>query len=140
MALLSVSFGIQAMVSSLDIAYAARMYIFVYSVGMSVGVALGGNIFQNVMLYSLQNRGLLDDIAKHAQAFIEALQRMNKHDPHYEKVVDAYVEGFWVVFLAMAIASAITRVVSFIIKNYELRSSVQGSHKQITKPESITQR
>ena len=43
--LCSINFAIQAMVEQHDTGKAASIYTFIRSVGMSVGVAVGGNVF-----------------------------------------------------------------------------------------------
>ena len=53
MTLCSINFAIQAMVEQHNAGKAASIYTFIRSVRMSVGVAVGGNVFQNVLASSL---------------------------------------------------------------------------------------
>src|SRR2546423_13929193 len=56
--LISVNFGIQAIVKTEDCGRATSMYAFIRTLGMTIGVAVGGTVFQNLMTQKLANLSL----------------------------------------------------------------------------------
>jgi len=79
--LTSVSVGIQAISRIEDAGRAAAMYAFMRTLGMSIGVAVGGTAFQNVMSGKLRELGLPESIAKDSEAFVKAMETMELDDP-----------------------------------------------------------
>ena len=119
MTLCSINFAIQAMVEQHDAGKAASMYTFIRSVGMSVGVAVGGNVFQNVLASSLQHIGFLAGIARDAERFIFKLRAMDENSLGHAEITHAYIEGFNAVFLVVAAVSGAGLLTSIIFKTCE---------------------
>ena len=69
------------------------MYTFFRSLGMCVGVTIGGNVFQNVMAHFLSKAGVSTSIAKDAEAFIYELALLDDTDTMRQKILHAYVGG-----------------------------------------------
>ncbi|RDI85373.1 hypothetical protein Vi05172_g4788 [Venturia inaequalis] len=120
MCLTSVNFGIQAISSVENAGAAASMYTFVRSLGMSIGVAISGTIFQNAMTSKLLSLHLSPSIAKESEAFVAVLKTLKQDNPTRTGAIEAYVHGFRWVFLTMAIAAASALVASAFIKKFSM--------------------
>lgn len=79
--LTSVNVGIQAVSRVEDAGRAAAMYAFMRTMGMSIGVAVGGTVFQNVMSSKLDDLGLPRSIAQNSEAFVTTMSLMDPEDP-----------------------------------------------------------
>ena len=120
MLLSSVNFSTQAAVEPEDAGQAAAMYAFMRSVGMTVGVAVGGTVFQNVMKRKLSELGVegAGELARHAEGFIEVLKGMattGAEGRMREDVMEGYVCGFRGVWITMTALCAAGLVVSLFI-------------------------
>ena len=116
MTLPSMNFGVQAMVTQQDAPLAASMYTFMRSVGMSFGVAVGGNVFQAVMKSSLQSHGLPERLTGNAEKFIVTLPRMKKDER--EEYTQVYLQGLLAVYYAMAAIAGTTFLLSLFIQHH----------------------
>ena len=81
MLLTSINVGIQAISSIQDAGRAAAMYAFMRTLGMSIGVAIGGTTFQNVMIKKLDELGLPESIAHNSEAYVVKMAQMDPADP-----------------------------------------------------------
>lgn len=131
MTLCSVNFGIQAMVDQQDAGKAASMYTFVRGVGMSVGVAVGGNVFQNVLAHSLRNVGFSASIAWDAERFISNLRAMDGDNLGRIKITHAYVQGFRAVFLVVAAVSGAGFLTSGFLETREREETLDCREKEL---------
>lgn len=61
---------------------------------MAVGLAVAGNVFQNVMAHRLQWSGLSGLLARNAEAFVPELRIMDVADPTLHPILQAYMSGF----------------------------------------------
>lgn len=132
MLLSAINFGIQTIVRPEDAGRAASMYAFMRSLGMAVGVAIGGTVFQNVMAYKIRELGLSEDIARQAEGFVAVLKTLADSDPVRIKATQAYVYGFKGVFVVLTGISSIGLFAGCFIRkrslddtgpsNYELGS------------------
>lgn len=98
MILSSVNFCIQASVNPEDAGRAASMYAFIRTLGMAVGVAVGGAVFQNLMSGRLASLGLPTKIAKDAEGYIAVVKTLSTANPLKVGVLDGYVGGVKGVF------------------------------------------
>lgn len=87
--LTSVNVGIQAVSRPEDAGRAAAMYAFMRTLGMSIGVAIGGTVFQNVMSSKLNKLGLPETIAHNSEAFVKTMSLMDPDDPTRIAVLEA---------------------------------------------------
>lgn len=81
MLLTSINVGIQAISHVEDAGRAAAMYAFMRTLGMSIGVAIGGTVFQNLMSAKLKDLGLPEEIAHNSEAFVAEMAVMDPTDP-----------------------------------------------------------
>lgn len=120
MILSSVNFSTQAAVEPEDAGQAAAVYAFMRSVGMTVGVAVGGTVFQNVMKGKLSELGVegAGELARHAEGYIEVLKGMattGAEGRMRADIMEGYVCGFRGVWITMTALCAAGLVVSLFI-------------------------
>ena len=108
---------------------AASIYTFIRSVGMSVDMAVRGNVFQNILASSLQHAGLSASIARDAERFISKLRAMDRNSLGYAKITHTYIEGFNAVFIVVATISGTSLLTSIIIKTYEREATLSPCQK-----------
>lgn len=121
MILSAVNFSIQANVAPADCGQAAAMYAFMRSVGMTLGVAIGGTTFQNVMKKKLGQLSVDDaaEIARQAEGFVVTLKAMSSVGAEgvlRQKIMDGYVTGFRGVWIVMTVFCAVGLLVSLLIQ------------------------
>ncbi|KAK5939254.1 hypothetical protein PMZ80_008557 [Knufia obscura] len=131
MLLSSLNFAIQASVNPEDAGRAAGMYAFARSVGMTVGVAVGGAVFQNVMRGRLEGLGVprADEIAKGAEGFIGRLEGMDgtgEEGVLRGEIMEGYVVGFRGVWICMMGLCGVGLVVSLLIRRASLDKVLQS--------------
>ena len=122
MSLSSVSFATQAsVVDTKDSGRAAAMYAFMRTLGMTLGVALGSTIFQNLMKRKLRDLGLDERIASNAEDFVEAvLRNFSAKDPLVINALKAYAYGFKGVFLTMTGIAGGALLISGLVKHHSM--------------------
>ncbi|PMD19338.1 MFS general substrate transporter, partial [Hyaloscypha hepaticicola] len=129
MLLSSINFGIQAISKSEDCGRAACMYSFVRSMGMSIGVAVGSTVFQNVMSSKLTSLGLPTSIAHASEGFVAVMKTMAADDPVRVGALEAYVHGFHGVFIIMACVSGSALCASLFVKAFSMDKSLESDFK-----------
>jgi MFS family permease len=124
MVLTSVNVGIQAISKEEDAAMAACMYGFMRSLGMPIGVALSGTIFQNAMSSKLSSFGLPKAIAHDSERYVFVLRHMAPSDPTRLPILQSYSHGFRSVWIFMTAVSASALVVSFVIRRFDMNKTL----------------
>lgn len=120
MMLTSVNVAIQAISRTEDCGRAAAMYAFMRTLGMSIGVAVGGTVFQNFMSSKLDDLGLPERIAHEAEAFVAELDRMPPQSPTHVGAIQAYIHGFRGVFWIMTAMACMGLLASFFIQHHSM--------------------
>ena len=130
MVLSSVNFATQANAYIYDGGRAAAMYAFMRSVGMAIGVAISGSVFQNLMSTKLLQLDLEVSIAKNAESYIPTLRQLAATNPSAAALVlEAYMHGFWGVFVTMTGSCGLGLVSSLLITHRELHTSLNSQYK-----------
>ncbi|KAK1585373.1 major facilitator superfamily transporter [Colletotrichum navitas] len=143
MVLTSVNVGTQAISRVEDCGRAACMYAFMRTLGMSVGVAVGGTTFQNVMTNRLEELGLSEAIAKNAEIYATHLAAMDPADPERVGALSAYVTGFRGVFWVMTATAVFGFLSSLIIRKHtmdrthESKFTLQGAKNRKSEVPSV---
>ena len=118
MILSSVNFATQAQASVRDAGRAAAMYAFCRSLGMAIGVAISGSVFQNLMTAKVHALGLDAAIATDAESYVAVLRELEISDPTMAvTVLQAYVHGFWGVWILVTGICGLGLVASLCIKH-----------------------
>ncbi|KAH7070919.1 major facilitator superfamily domain-containing protein [Paraphoma chrysanthemicola] len=119
MVLTSVNVGIQAISKPEDCAMAASMYGFFRSLGMPLGVALAGTVFQNAMSDRLSTFGLPTAIAHDSERWIFVLRTMDA-SPKKAAILQSYTHGFQMVFVMMTGIAASALLTSLVIRKFSM--------------------
>jgi MFS family permease len=127
--LTSLTFATQAIAEDGDAAFAATMYAFTRTLGMTLGVSIGGTIFVNKMRQKLQMSGLPIEIARNAEGYLATLRALPPSSVLKQGVREAYVEGYHGVFEVMTGISAAALLLSLLIKPYSLDKELDSQHK-----------
>jgi hypothetical protein len=120
MVLTSVNVGIQAISRVEDCGRAASMYAFMRTLGMTIGVAVGGTVFQNVMSAKLEELHLPEAIAHNAEAFAVQLAQMSPSDPLRVGALTAYMQGYRGVFWIMTATAVFGLLASLVIRKHSM--------------------
>ncbi|KAH7308938.1 major facilitator superfamily domain-containing protein [Stachybotrys elegans] len=127
MVLTGTNVAIQAISPAKDCGRAATMYAFMRSLGMTVGVAVGGTTFQNVMILGLDKHALPHGIARHAEAYVYRVQNMSDSDPTRAQVLDAYVQGFHGVFWLTGGVATVCLLGSIFIRKHSMDKELDSN-------------
>ncbi|KAH9907512.1 major facilitator superfamily domain-containing protein [Xylariomycetidae sp. FL2044] len=113
-----------------DVAYAVTMFFFMRILGQCLGVTINTAVFENSLLRALQKRNVPDAtrIAVDAEAFATGIQGMP--DNHLKDLyLSSYVEGLHGVFYLLIALSALSFVLSFLIKHHSMDKKLESEHK-----------
>ncbi|KIV82200.1 hypothetical protein PV11_04327 [Exophiala sideris] len=120
----SMGFSIQASAPQKDAAGAVAMFTFFRGLGQSVGVAIGGVIFQNRIKASLQ---AFPDIApkaglyaQDASALVEIIKSLLNGSPMKAELQVGYAEALKWIWIVMCGFSGVAMMASFFVKAYTL--------------------
>jgi hypothetical protein len=113
----AMSFAVQAPASNSDLPFAAAMFSFFRSLGQTLGVAIGGVIFQNTLKYKIENDptlsdyGKADDWSKDASALVQVISAVPAGQRSLrEGLVHAYVDALRIVWVVMATFACVAAV------------------------------
>ncbi|KIX01272.1 uncharacterized protein Z518_08997 [Rhinocladiella mackenziei CBS 650.93] len=124
----SLQFQLQAASSNADMAFAVAMFVFFRSFGQSLGVAVGGVIFQNEMASNLEAYSAYaaqaSELAKDAAALVEII----KHTPSGQGKLElrtAYTDSLRTVYIVMIALAGLCFAASLFIKGYDLNVGLE---------------
>jgi MFS family permease len=134
---LSLSIATQAISATQNVSYAVSMFTFVRQFGICLGVAVGGTVFDNMLLRALLRQGMPHNEAKttayNAVAFSDSFNSMSD-GPEKTAILDAYVEGFHgILFLLLALA-AVGLILSLLVMHHDMNKKLESDHQM--KPEA----
>ena len=122
----------QAAADPKDAAHAVAMYTFMRTLGMVIGVAIGGSIFQNRLPGYLENAGVpiaaAMDILQNADGYVTVLQTMPKASSYRQAIVEAYAQALRVVFGVLTGISAWGGLVSLAIRHHNMDRELDSEH------------
>ena len=125
----ALNFFVQATASPIDAGPAAATYLFTRSVGMCLGVAIGGTAFQNILATNLANAGLPVSIAANAELYLAVLKQMPSDSPLRIAVVQAYSQAFRGVFIVITGIAALGGIASLFLKEHTLNVELSTDHR-----------
>lgn len=112
----SLGYATQASAEQVDVAFAAAMYTFSRSFGQSVGVAIGGAIFQTQLKAKLNAYPAFasnaTELARDSSTLVQIIKAMPKDLPERRMIVTAYVDSLKVVWAVMAGLAFVALVLS----------------------------
>ena len=138
----SMNIAAQAAAGPRDAAYATAMYAFVRTLGMVIGVAIGGSIFQNRLPHYLENAGIpiasAVNIVQNADGYVTILQQMPKASSSRQAIVGAYDQALRVVFGVLTGISVLGGLASLGIKHHTLNMELESEHVFRREPDSLS--
>ena len=118
------SFGAQAASSNADLPFAAAMFAFFRVFGQTIGVAIGGLIFQNELQAQLLTypalAGNASALSKDASALVQLLRTMPDDSVTKAQIVACFVKALRTVWIAMCAIAVLGLFSSFFIKGLTL--------------------
>ncbi|KAI0474818.1 MFS general substrate transporter [Xylaria cf. heliscus] len=129
---ISLNVATQAIAPIRDVAYAVSMFTFVRQFGICLGVAIGGTVFENVLLHALERHGIPQnvamDTARNAVAFSGPLTSM-PNGPEKTAFLDSFVEGFHgILYLLLALA-AVSLFLSLFVNHHDMNKQLESEHQ-----------
>ncbi|KAJ5761368.1 hypothetical protein N7533_003407 [Penicillium manginii] len=123
MVLPSVALAVQASATAENLAIAVAMSTFFRGFGQSIGVAIGGVIFQNRMKSNLLTypalRAVADKYSGEAASAVQLI-RLMENGPMKNDLREAYANSLKVVWAFCCVISGVIFVISFWTKSYSL--------------------
>ena len=105
----SMSFAVQSSQSNTDLPFAAAMFSFFRSLGQTLGVAVGGVVFQNSLKWKIENDSFLssynkaDDWSRDASALVEVIRGIPPGQTSLkEGLTGAYADALQILWVVMA--------------------------------------
>ncbi|KAI2635457.1 MFS general substrate transporter [Xylaria nigripes] len=129
---LSINVATQAIASGRDVAYAVSMYTFLRQFGICLGVAIGGTVFENVLLHALEKKGFPHDLAlqtaRGAASFAGPLAEL-PDGPEKTAFLDSFVEGFHGIFYLLIALAAVSFLLSLFVKHHDMNKRLESDHQ-----------
>ena len=111
----SLNFAIQAVVKAEDTGRAASTDVFMRTLGTSIGIPIGGTIFQNLTARRFREVGLPKELAKNAEGYISQLGKLSSSQ--FSKVEQAYIDSFKGVWVTLTGIAGLGLFASLFIKH-----------------------
>lgn len=112
----SLGYATQASAEQVDVAFAAAMYTFSRSFGQSIGVAIGGAVFQAQLKVKLSHYPALarnaTTFAQDASSLVQIIKTMPKSLPERAMLINAYSDSLRVIWAVMAGLAFVALLVS----------------------------
>lgn len=126
----SMNLAAQAATTEKHVGFAAAMYIFMRSLGQSIGIAVGGVIFQSQFAIDLRRDADLarnaTALAQDASGLVQVIKAMPEGTAERNMIVDAYADALKVVWAVMAGLAFIALVLSFGTKGLSLNAEMES--------------
>ncbi|KAF2663020.1 MFS general substrate transporter [Lophiostoma macrostomum CBS 122681] len=119
---------VQAAATSADQAYASNMFSFMRAFGQTVGVAIGGVIFQNQMKKKMLTYPLLADKAAEYSNDAAGLVQIIKAMPEglmKTQLKDSYADSLKYIWIVMTVFAALALGLSLLTKAYPLDRALE---------------
>ncbi|KAI5206978.1 hypothetical protein AUEXF2481DRAFT_31628 [Aureobasidium subglaciale EXF-2481] len=123
----SLSAAVQAISPTKDIAYASSMFAFMRSLGLCLGVSIGGTIFQNLLSRRLSHFGLSTELAENAEVYV-ALLRSTPASAEKILMKEMINWAFQRLFAIICGISAFGMAISVLIGRYSLDKELDSQH------------
>lgn len=142
----AMAFAIQASVQNEDIAFAVAAYSFFRSFGSAFGVAIGGNMFQNIIRKKLRRYPLLAPLAlkysKDSPTLVQTIKQMDDGLIQKAQLIQAFADTLKDIWVLACAVSGFALLISFLIKHYSLDivlETQQGLVRDKAKAQTATQ-
>jgi hypothetical protein len=119
----SMAFSIQAAVDVKDIAFGVAFFSFFRAFGQSIGIAIGGTIFQNQVRQKILGYPLIapmaDAYSQDATSLVRIIQSMADGDAKIQ-LIQAYADALKIIWVTMCALAGVAMIASFFTKGYSL--------------------
>ncbi|KAF2789255.1 MFS general substrate transporter [Melanomma pulvis-pyrius CBS 109.77] len=141
---------VQAAATAADQAYASNIFSFLRAFGQTLGVAIGGVIFQNQMKKKMLTYPLLADMAdeysRDAAGLVQIIKALPAGDAK-DQLRESYTDALKYIWIVMTVFAAVALIASVFTKGYALDQALdteQGfvekkSEKDAEKQAGLTQ-
>jgi hypothetical protein len=123
----AMALAVQASATVKDQAYAANMFSFFRAFGQTLGVAIGGVIFQNQMRKKMLTFPLLADLAdeysKDAAGLVQIIKSMPA-GPMKEQLRESYTDALKYIWIVMLALSAVSLLATLFIDEFDLNTEM----------------
>ncbi|OAL56109.1 MFS general substrate transporter [Pyrenochaeta sp. DS3sAY3a] len=124
----AMALAVQASATAKDQAYAANMFSFFRAFGQTLGVAIGGVIFQNQMKKKMLTFPLLADLASEysqdAAGLVQIIKAMPAGDMK-DQIKESYTDALKYIWIVMTVLSGVALFASFFVKSYSLNGELE---------------
>ncbi|KAF2030060.1 MFS general substrate transporter [Setomelanomma holmii] len=121
----AMALAVQASAAVKDQAYAANMFSFFRAFGQTLGVAIGGVIFQNQMKKKLLTYPLLSDMAgvysKDAAGLVQIIKEMPA-GLMKEQLRESYTDALKYIWIVMTVLAAVSLIATLFIDEYDMNT------------------
>ena len=128
----SMTFSIQAATENKDLAFAVAMFSFFRAFGQTIGVAIGGTIFQNEMKRKLSAYPLLAPMAteysKDASSLVQIIKSMSKVGEEgitRAQLVQSYADSLKTVWIVMCALAGVAGLASMAIRGLDINRALE---------------
>lgn len=125
----SMAIAVQASAATADQAYAANMFSFLRAFGQTLGVAIGGVVFQNQAKKKMFTFPLLADKAaqysQDAAGLVEVIKALPDDSLMKLQLRESYTEGLKYVWIVITVFAFVAFVANFGIKAYSLDAALE---------------
>lgn len=132
----AMALAVQASATAQDQAYAANMFSFFRAFGQTLGVAIGGVVFQNQMKKKMLTFPLLADFAHEYSQDAAGLVRIIKEMPAgvmKEQLKESYTDALKYIWIVMLAFSAVAFVSTLFIKAYDMNGAMDQERAFVDK-------
>ncbi|KAH7304000.1 putative efflux pump antibiotic resistance protein [Rhexocercosporidium sp. MPI-PUGE-AT-0058] len=123
------NFAVQALATVDDVASATALFAFMRGLGLCLGVAIGGAVFQNRLATFLSDAGLPTAIATTAESYITELVALPVASAQRIAVTQAYRKAFQSLFEVMTGISGLGFILSFTLRGASLDKILVSAHE-----------
>jgi hypothetical protein len=127
----AMALAVQASATAKDQAYAANMFSFFRAFGQTLGVAIGGVIFQNQMKAKMLTYPLLSEMASEYSKDAAGLTEIIKAMPAGEmkvQLMESYTNALKYIWIVMLAFSSVAFIGSWFIKAYDMNGALETEH------------
>ncbi|KNG46468.1 MFS general substrate transporter [Stemphylium lycopersici] len=132
----AMALGVQASATAKDQAYAANMFSFFRAFGQTLGVAIGGVVFQNQMKKKMLTFPLLAELAgeysRDAAGLVQIIKDMPAGEMK-EQLRESYTDALKYIWIVMLAFSAVALLGSWFIKAYDMNGAMDNERGFVDK-------
>jgi MFS family permease len=125
----AMALAVQASAAVKDQAYAANMFSFFRAFGQTLGVAIGGVIFQNQMRKKMLTFPLLADMAGECSKDAAGLVQIIKEMPAgamKEQLRESYTDALKYIWIVMTVLAAVSLIAILFIDEFDMNTEMDN--------------